>query len=446
MQRRTTGRLIRRTRAAGPGLNSLLVPSPLARRWPLDLLARCVDAAQVEGVMLVAPKFNIARSLAEQTVAGVRTFDPKAADGPIALVVEDTPLVLGPTPGQVRAVDFGPVEAVSNDPPVVQRLQLIDTIMTGRGRAPEAVPALDVLPVSCAIQASRRLSRHALRFLVESGGLAPRTVLRDGERVRGCIWDAALKGAFHLRFSRATTTLWLRWDPAGMQSSSEKVRRRHLRRWIPEDDIDTGDWIVLARLVDHLRGFGWPIEVVQTMIAWCDRLSPLAALAALDGSRSFEPLLSPVGVRVIECVDDWISARWRSALDQSQRGAHDLVAIQRMTHAMTRWIDTLDTFERLDLARALLRTFGEWVAQLDAGAMRDRVNRHPDRQLLRASTAQLIDVGQRLADLRRALGDQRFGDPRYAEAQLFLADYDAHFAPHAGTCAQIGRRLRGVIG
>ena len=446
MQRRTTGRLIRRTRAAGPGLNSLLVPSRLGRRWAADQVARGLGEAQVDGIMLSGQKYAFADGLRAETPLTVHRFDAKAPDGPMALLPEHSPLLLGPTPGQARSVDFGPVESVPDDAPVAERLRVIDAVMTGRGQVPAVLPALDVLPISCAIHAGRRLSRHALQFLVNSGGTQARTVLRDGERVRGRIWSTALKGAFHLRFSRTTTTLWLRWNPDGLSSQSEKVRRRRMRRWVPDDDVDTGDWIVLARLVDHAQIFGWQTEVAQTIRNWCIRLSPLAALAALDANRSFEPLLSPAGVRIIECVDDWIRPRWRAALDSALCHRIDLAGIQRTGHAMTQWLSTLDDNERLDLARALMMVLGTWVAEQDATTLRDRVTRHPDRSLLRQATASLLDIGQRLVELRQQMGDQRFGDPRYAEAQLFLADYDAHFAPHAATCAQIARRLRGVIG
>lgn len=445
MQRRTTGRLIRRTRAAGPGLRSMLVPSPVGRRWQADAVAHGLRDARVDGIMLSGQTFGFADGVRAETALPVHIFDAKTPDGPMALLPEQSPLLLGPTPGQARSVDFGPVEAVPDEPAVFERLRLIDAIMTGHGKVSNSLPALDVLPVSCAIQAGRRLSRHALQFLVTSGGTAPRTVLRDGQRARGQIWSPALKGSFHLRFSRATTTLWLRWDPAGLQSTSEKVRRRRIQRWMPDADIDTGDWIVLARLLDHRHAFNWQPEVAQTIQRWCIRLSPLAALAALDGSRSFEPLLSPAGVRIIECVDDWIRPRWRARLDAALKG-RELVHIQRAQHAIAQWIDVLDNGERLDLARALLIVMGTWAAAQDPVALRERTSRHPNHRQLRRATAQVFDIGKRLSDLRQQMGNERFGDPRYAEAQLFLADYDAHFAPHAAACAQGARRMRGVIG
>lgn len=424
----------------------MLVSTANDRRWHADAVARVVEDAQVDGIMLTDQKFAFADGLRAETTLPVHTYDRGAPDGPLALLPEQAPLLLGPTPGQARTVDVGPVEPVSPDPAVMQRMRVIDTIMTGRGRIVTPLPALDVLPISCAVQAGRRLSRHALQFLVASGGVRARTVLRDGERVRGQIWSPALKGAFHLRFSQATTRLWLRWHPEELATTSEKVRRRRMRRWVPEHDVDTGDWIVLARLLDHHRAFGWQVEIAETVQRWCRRLSPLAALAALDGQRSFEPLLSPAGVRIIECVDDWIRPRWRAQLDAALRGSVDLVTLQRCAHAIGQWIDVLDEFERLDLARALLMTFGAWVAEQDAVELRAWVSRQPDRRVLREAAAKLLDLGQRLADLRQRMGAQRFGDPRYAESQLFLADYDAHFAPHAPTCAQLARRLRGVIG
>jgi hypothetical protein len=271
-------------------------------------------------------------------------------------------------------------------------------------------------------------------------------VLRAGARVRGCLWDAALKGAFHLRFSVATTYLWSRWDPDMLGVGNEKQRRQRLKKWLPASDIDTGDWVVFARLHQNLHRLGLPAVVTDTLRMRCMQLSPLLALAELVPLTPIAPLLGPRAVRLVECLDPLFVDGWQRQLNRVTTGRVDAGAVHRVQAMLSEWLGLLDTHHRLDLARALLIVLAAWAGQFDAQAVRQAVARRQDRQFVRDRLAELAEIGVLLGELRQTMGGARYGDERYAEAQLFLADYDTHFGAQAEQCRQIARTMRRVIG
>lgn len=447
------GRWIARSRAAGEGTRALFTPAPGGATFTPADLARRIAATGVDAITLVDSPRDFAVALVELTAAQVDLagHPDLGPGGPIDLCPDPEPLLLGPAPAAVRSVDVGPMHG-DHPPDVLTRLRLIDLALGGRGRAlAKDPPQLAHPPLSLCVEASRRINRLCLKFLVQSGGATPRTVLRGGERVRGCLWDRPLKTGFQLRFGVATTHLWSRWAQTPLLNTSRKVRRRRLRNWLPIYDCDTGDWIVFARLRSHLNRIGWTAVASEALDRRCLKLSPLAALAALrvevdDAAHFLAQLVAPHAVRVVECVDAWLIRQWRQRLSVLTHGNIEPVEIDAATAVIDGWYTVLDAAGRCDLARALMQVTHEWIVRTDAHEVRTRVGRRPDRIVVRAALARLADAAARPVAIRGALMNQRYGDARYAEAQLFLADYDAYFAEAAPIFDHFGRTMRGVIG
>lgn len=451
---RFEGRWIGRCRAAGEGTRALLAPSPGGASLDAAQIADRLAAGGMDAITLVDPPPDFAVALRQLTPAQVQVagVDELGAGGPIALCPEGAVLLVGPGAGVVRAVGGAETPSAPSGA-AAERLLLIDLLIGGRGRAPtQEHPVLDHPPLSLCLEASRRINRHVLRFLVHAGGAELRTVLRDGERIRGRIWTAALKGGFALRYGQATTRLWTRWSRRALATASVKVRRRYLRAWLPGRDADTGDWIVFALVHAHLPAVGWPAEYATLLARRCRQISPLACLSALrtaeidDLQAHLAQLLAPHAVRIVECIDTWLIERWLSALKALVRPTVEAHQIEAAAQVVTAWYAALDAHGRLDLARASLRATVAWLAEVDPGAVRASLSRRADRQAVRGALATLADALARPDALRLALAEERYGDARYPEAQLFLADHAEHFVGAAAALDHLARVMRGVIG
>lgn len=447
-------RWVGRSRAAGEGIRTLLAPSAAAAPLSAAQVAARLAAEQAEGLTLVDPPPGFAEHLATLTTVPIAITGQAdlGAGGPMSLCPDPEPWIVGPGPGVVRAVDASEDGAVDEDTDA--RLRHLDLLLTGRGKALTDRAPINHPATSVCLRACRRINRHVLRFLVHQGGVDRRTVLRDGIRMRGRIWDQALKGGFQLRFGRATTRLWSRWTEVPLRNTSNaRARRRALRNWLPTD-ADCGDWIVFARVYQHRHRVGWTSESTDLLGTRCLQISPLASLAALvrpPGRHELDAhlgkLLLPHAVRIIECCDRWLVERLVNALgglSAPQRVEPD--AIDGGAHTLMAWYDLLDRHGRLDLAAGPMRATAQWLAGLDLDRLRQQVTASTRRVPLRAALAHLIEATLRPVALHEAMRACRYGDPRYAEAQIFLADFEAHLAAATPTLTHLARRLRGVIG
>lgn len=440
-----TGRWARWSHSAsGPG-GMLFAPALTGQReTPASLIAQ-VQAAGEDAITLIDAPPAFRAAVAE----AITVFEPgvnlPGGDGRMALIPEPDPWVLGPRLGSVRSTapeSFAPLTGEA-----AVRMRWLDAMLGPPLKVPRTIPRpLKNPPLSLCTQASRRISRHCLRFVLRSGGHTPRTVLRDGERLRGCLWDATLKGAFHLRFSVATTHLWARWDPAALEVGAEKRRAQRIRKLLPKTDSDTGDWLVFALLHRNLPNLGLTNSITEALRVRCLQLSSVLALAELTPLAPCAPLLEPRAVRLVECLDPYFIAGWRRQLAQITTGRVDAGLVHQVRARLAEWVELLDTRQRLDLARAVMIVLAGWADGFDASAVREAVARRGDRRFVRDRLAELAEIGVRLGELRQQMGAVRYGDERYAEAQLFLADYDLYFATRAERCSQIARILRRVIG
>jgi biotin carboxylase len=68
------------------------------------------------------------------------------------------------------------------------------------------------------------------------------------------------------------------------------------------------------------------------------------------------------------------------------------------------------------------------------------------RDELLAAVASVAAVGQRVFALRERMAAERYGDARYAEAQVFMGDVDALLGGQRRAVEGLARSLSGAIG
>ncbi len=319
-------------------------------------------------------------------------------------------------------------------------LRFVDALFNERRWVRPREPVQPSKRLALNAEASRRIARACGRWLVEQGGRPPRTVLRAGERVRGRVWDVDLVESPGLRFGRPTERFWrgaLQHLPALSVGAGHRERRRRLRAWVAAADTDTGDWLFYALAWRRVRRVGLPEETRALLERRMCEGSPLLALMQLRPGHPTAPLLRAPMRRVLECSTDAVARAWRELL----RTPADPDTAERHAAELNGWLDELDAAGRLDLATPMLQALpalpdpvdpvAETVAALGA---------------LRGRQARLYAVGARLTALRDTCAKVRYGDDRYAEAQLYVADYDARFAEQAHRLVSIERGLSGVVG
>lgn len=324
---------------------------------------------------------------------------------------------------------------------------------------------------------ARHLAVAAMRYLVEGGGYRERPVLRGGVRKAGRAWDGDLADGFAPRFTDASRRLWLeaaahlpelaaRPSGATADADGERRHRRTLRDMVAVKDTDTGDWIFFALAAQSLPSFRLAPQDAQSLVRKLRQGSPLAMLLGLDGegtepelAAQLAPLFAPPTVRILECVEDRLVAAWLSEADTAWATRNDPAAktarwtvLGRVLHA---YVDAADAARRLDLTRPVMRLArGLVAATFKAGgdATRAAVSGLPgvrtvrERDDLLGAIAWVTELGPRLLRLREVLAAERYGDERYAEAQVFVRMADDALAPARRRLDDLARALGGVVG
>jgi hypothetical protein len=349
-------------------------------------------------------------------------------------------------------------------------------ILLGRGALPsfeDYTPPAQLRPAFTQVVADR-IARRCLEELVRRGGWRPRTVLREGQRRRGTVFEPSLQQDFDFRFTECTQRFA---DQATRQlpllsreTSARKAGtgKRQLRDMLIATGTAPGDWLFLAIVEENLPRLALSQEALSALLPRLRQCSPLAYLLALGGSgqlvdstERLRRLLAPGAVRLVECLDDLFVSRWRRTLEQAQRADSGAAAqheafVRRwlnLTQVQREWLSLLDEHGRLDLARPLMVALVAWGGVLSERkelrqAVRQWSNAHAVREVDQAASAMadsvsLVDVLEGHGEEMRA---QRYGDERYEEAQLYLRDLDEIVASKREELRGIARQLRGVIG
>jgi hypothetical protein len=333
-------------------------------------------------------------------------------------------------------------------------LEVLDLLSRGRAVRIDPEEAVTRPRPELVEVAARRLGAVALRFLVD-GGRHERTILRDGRRSRGRIWDRERCGDFRLRFTTATYGLWTELTPrfAGLardarvdaDGGASRWARRQIRRVVKVADTDTGDWLLYALAAENLRRSAMPAEIADDLRRRLALGSPLALLVVLDDrvedsgvdetiDRSLDRLLEPANVLLLECAEALLVDAWIARIAAIPREAEVPARILRaraIAGVLGRHLDALDRAGRLDLMTPFVALFtrltsarGLW-ARSPAEIVRDlgdlrQFSGLAERDALRRAYAEIVDLGPRLFALRDRLAREAYGDPRYEEAQIVL--------------------------
>lgn len=354
-------------------------------------------------------------------------------------------------------------------------LEVLDLLCRGRAiRIVPTQPLSEPRPELTRL-AAQRIAAASVRLLAE-GGRRERVVLRDGRRVRGRVWDPGMNTGFRLRFTGATHELWIQTTQrlAEIARSSEVVEghgtskrvRRQLRKIIKIADTDTGDWLIYALAYRHLARVDMPVEIREDFGRRLCLGSPLATLFALENHLVearvdlvdyLAPLVDGPAVRLLECLEDLIVEQWTDQISACMRAPAEVrtARLDAAAAAFGAYLDVLGRHRRLDLARPVLRALtrlladawtgppGEVVRRLFAGTA---LTTFIERDALRRALARIVQLGERLLRTRERLAAEGFGDPRYEESQVFLADCDDLLRPIFPRLDALASALTGRIG
>lgn len=360
--------------------------------------------------------------------------------------------------------------------PEGQALQVLDALL-GRGRGDAVtVPVKLAGGVSAELAAAgaRRIAVSVMRWLVEGGGWRERVVLRGDRRLRARAWDREAGIGFVPRYTEASRALWVEGAqqlPALVgqtRTEADRGARKALRKVIPEQSTEVGDWVffhLASRGLGTFRLFDDDLRVLRERLT---RQSPVAQLLAPRGELSrrelrdtFARLTAPSTVRVLECIEDRVARQWSAsalALWSERASVAAALRIPRwaaLGRTLEAYLDAVDDAGRLDLARPVMRFAGELMATVftapgeDVRAELSRssgVTSMAQRDELLAAVASVASAGQRVFALRERMAAERYGDARYVEAQVFLGDVEALLAGKRRAVEGLARALSGAIG
>jgi hypothetical protein len=357
----------------------------------------------------------------------------------------------------------------------------IAELLVGHGRSGPLPPAIDVPNPSDALceAVARSLSAGCFQWLLHSGGGRERVVLRSGRRRSGRLWDAALNEHFDLRFTRASRSFWLALAKDVVPLSHRKRRpatpdmaavtradRQLVKAAAPDGFDGVGDLVFFALAHEHAGALQLPSSLEEVLRHEIRRAVPLALLFAPDdddldenAARAlFRTLIAPGPLRVVECIDaalleSWIN-RFRTVLQQSEDRDAFLGHMRAFARNLRSWIALLDGAHRADLLRSVAR----FVAALPVRAVPSNLDlrRHAlglpgttsmaERDEALQAALAVVDVRLELDRLRERLAEERYGDERYEEAQIFVRMLEDELSPHRPAVDTLARTLSGAVG
>jgi len=351
-------------------------------------------------------------------------------------------------------------------------LQVLDALLGLSRVLPREPVDLRTIRPALADVVQRRLAAAILRYLTQRGGYRERAVLRDGRRARGRLWDSALNENLRLRFTPATSRLWrtaARTLPAlsaralaQQEASTGTAEVRKILRALTFDSgtTDVGDWVFAALAFESLERFQLVPEDRDLLVARLGTMSPLVALMAPDaGGAGPEWLFEPRSMRVLECVEDSLADAWCAYARQTwtSRGsaASVLVRWNALGRTLARYVEAADAARRMDLTRAVMRTLvriarenfseGGEAARMRLANWRDMRNLR-ERDALHAAVISVVGLAGSLMRRRDELAQERYGDTRHEEAQLYLRFVSEELSPDRGALDGIVRALSSTVG
>ena len=357
-----------------------------------------------------------------------------------------------------------------------EALRFLD-ILLGRGR-PDALlepVTLDPIRPELLHHGAARIARGCVRWLVEGGGWRVRRVLRGGRRVEGRAWDPTLGEGFALRFTDASRALWLDGmavipgliGRGGAREGGEaRTLRRALGALIPRSPTATGDWVLGAAASEVVPGLRLAARDEAALRRALRAMSPLETLLRPSSEETPEGfraaaarLVEGADARVLECAGDRVARAWSDRAAALMRADEEATASgpawAALGDAMRALCEAADARERGDLCRPAMRALQAMLGtSLAAGgeALRARFSRARgitsmrERDALLDAVGRVAGVGAWLIRQRASLAAERYGDPRYAEAQVFVGDFDAILGPVRRELEGLSRALSSELG
>jgi hypothetical protein len=245
---------------------------------------------------------------------------------------------------------------------------------------------------------------------------------------------------------------------------ARREARRELRRVVTVAGTDTGDWLLFTIAWRNLHVLPMTLEVRAELARRLAMGSPLLSLAMLTGGSErvttrelFERLLEPRATRMLECLDELLVSAWVQQIRDAQQirdTARFIARFVELADAAETYLEVLDRARRLDLARAVMRLVGHLVSDLfprEGVEERRRALLHrklgtiAERDALLAALARVVAIAERLVSMRDALAQTRYGDDRYEEAQIVLADAERLLDPHLDRVRALRVGLSGAL-
>jgi hypothetical protein len=319
------------------------------------------------------------------------------------------------------------------------------------------------------VAAKDRLSKAAVRFLF-AGANRDITVLRDGQRIEGRLWDEALNQGFVLRFTEHSYQFWLGAckQLALLNDINATKPKKTVRGVFAEDSTvepGTGDWIFFHLVHSNLGKFGLTLELQNTITKRLRQSSPLLGLFLLERDalesdilKSMKLLVQPSAIRILECMEERLIAAWEAEISRlyAVSGTAEQLAARWtiVTRVLRSYLDALNDAGRLDLSLSVLRTMLSLMKKTfsqGATAIRSRVAAQAgvknlqQRDLVVNAIAACLSLATWVYQQRDFLAAQRYGDDRYGEAQLFVRRVDV-FSSSRAEVDTLVRALSGTIG
>jgi hypothetical protein len=382
-------------------------------------------------------------------------------------------------------------------------LALLDAMLGLRTGAGGGQPAAGPLRPAFVRLAVEHCRVAVARWFTAEHGFRERAVLRGGARARGRIWDEALCQEWTPRFSAQPLRFWLALTRAASRGARAPTGPSGAAKTVGwRDDLAAsrevllgpsvaaagpawrgphdGDWVLFARAALAIPALGLHPEDARAALAEARSQSPLAALFALElasedleeGGRLGQLLERPV-VRALECVQDRMAAAWEAELAAlwartrrlglEGRAAEGAETSEGASALRDRWRSagrTLDAYVRAadlagrtDLLRPVFRLLDRLSTRVvPPDAARELVAHGrgwrtiSERDALIDAVRSIPEVSLAAARVREALADERYGEERYEEAQLFLRDWAEELVPCRAAVAELIRALSRSVG
>lgn len=360
-------------------------------------------------------------------------------------------------------------------PGEARALEVLDLMLRGRQvRIAVDVPTQlrsEVLDVG-----AQRLLMTSMRLLVEQGGRREQTVLKDGRRVRGRIWDPGVLDDLKLEFTEATHGLWLGlcasledFSRSGLQADGGAVRSaaRVVRKAVRTQTTASGDWLVYTLFLLNLDKTSISHELQHEFRRRLTAGSPLARLFHLadpkarklpDTIARLKPLMDPQSLPICTCLGDLLVDTWSSriaAIWKTHDNGDFRVQSAMADRVLRAYLHLLQVHQRLDLAVPLMRLVGCLVSEVLPGSPDHERRRalaiHPPKTMVErdqtlTAASRLFDFVPELSALRDELSQERYGDPRYEQAQVFLEASEQFLDSHLPRAESLRLGLSGALG